>query len=246
MKISAIVLAYNEEDRIQKCLRALNFASEIIVVDNRSRDKTVAIAKKNKARILSVVSSDFSHLRNLGAGSARFDWLLFVDADEIVSKELAAEIKEAEAYDFSAFYLPRQNYYFGHIFPYRERMIRLIKKDALVGWRGFIHETAMVKGTIGQLKNPLLHFTHNDLNRMVEKTNRWSAAEALLRLAANHPPVSWWRLIRVMASSFWKSYVTEKGYRAKSYGIIESIYQSFSIFITYAKLWELQNKKRKS
>ena len=246
MKISGIVLSFNEQDKIQKCLQALKFTDEIILIDNGSKDQTVSIAKKNKARIFTEKSNDFSRLRSLGARQSRFDWLLYIDADEIVTEKLAAEIKKATTLKFSSYYLTRQNFYFNTSWPYQEKMIRLIKKDALIGWRGQIHETAIVKHAHGFLKNPLLHYTHDSLTRMVEKTNRWSATEASLRIKANHPPVFSWRFFRVMATSFWRVFIKQKGYRAGTVGLIESIYQSFSIFITYAKLWELQNKKRKS
>jgi hypothetical protein len=78
---------------------------------------------------------------------------------------------------------------------------------------------------------------------MVQKTNSWSDIEARLRLEANHPPVSWWRIIRVMITGFVNSYFSQQGWRAGTVGFIESIYQAYSIFITYAKLWELQQKK---
>jgi len=77
---------------------------------------------------------------------------------------------------------------------------------------------------------------------MVAKTNEWSVVEARLRLDAHHPPVVWWRLVRVMITGFWESFVRNGGWRAGTVGFIESIYQGYSMFITYAKLWEMQVK----
>ena len=122
-------------------------------------------------------------------------------------------------------------------------MVRLVRKDALVGWQGGLHETAQVRGKIGRLDGELMHDTHRDLTGMLEKTNIWSDFEAQLRYKNNHPPISWWRFFRVMISAFWKSYIREKGYLAGTVGLIESLYQSFSMFITYAKLWEKQNNR---
>ena len=78
---------------------------------------------------------------------------------------------------------------------------------------------------------------------MVAKTNLWSEIESALRLKNSHPPMTWWRFFRVMVSAFYDSYFRQAGYKLGTVGLIESIYQAFSIFITYAKLWEKQNKK---
>ena len=243
MSISAVVLARNEEQNIKKCLDRLKFASETIVIDDSSTDKTRKIASNLKARVYTTHNKDFSEMRNLAKEYAKSDWLLYVDSDELVTDKLAAEIKLSVKENFSAFAIVRQNYFFGVLWPHSENMIRLIKKDALIGWLGKVHETARIKGDIGQLKNPILHYTHNDLSLMVDKTNEWSEIEAELRFKSGHPQVSWWRLFRVMFTAFWNSYVGQKGYKAGVIGLIESIYQSFSIFVTYAKLWEKQRKK---
>ena len=78
---------------------------------------------------------------------------------------------------------------------------------------------------------------------MVEKTNQWSDVEASLRFKSKHPQVTWWRFIRVMWSAFYKSYIGQRGFKAGVIGLIESIYQAFSMFITYAKLWEMQTNQ---
>ena len=78
---------------------------------------------------------------------------------------------------------------------------------------------------------------------MLSKTIAWSSQEALLRYNSGHPKMSWWRFPRVMISAFLSSYVKQQGYRAGVVGIIEGIYQSFSMFVTYAKLWELQKSQ---
>ena len=78
---------------------------------------------------------------------------------------------------------------------------------------------------------------------MVEKTNKWSESEAELRYKAGHPEMSWWRFLRVMFTAFTDSYFKEKGYKSGTAGLVEAVFQSFSMFITYAKLWEKQIKK---
>jgi hypothetical protein len=94
-----------------------------------------------------------------------------------------------------------------------------------------------------QIESPIQHFTHRNLSQMVRKTNEWSLFEAKLRLESKHPQLAPWRFLRVMGTEFINSYVKNKGYKNGVYGLIEGMYQAFSIFITYAKLWELQQRK---
>ena len=146
-----------------------------------------------------------------------------------------------------AYVIPRKNYYLGSSWPSNDGMVRLIRKDSLIRWVGKVHEHAEIRGDVGRLRNHFLHDTHRTLEEMVAKTNEWSTVEAQLRYQHHHPLVSWWRLIRVMMTAFFDSFVSQGGWRAGTVGWIESVYQAFSIFVTYAKLWEMQqeaNSKR--
>jgi len=241
--ISVIIIAKNEVARIKECIEHVAWADEIIVVDNGSTDETVEIAKKLNAKIIVHRGTNFSALREEGAKAASGEWLLYIDADELVTRELQKEIEEKVQESIVAYYISRKNYYLGHEWPTKDKMIRLIKKDALISWQGKLHEHPEIQGNVGDCKEPLIHNTHRTLSEMVEKTNEWSEIEADLRLRANHPHVVWWRFIRVMVSAFWRSYVQEGGWKAGITGWVESMYQAFSMFITYAKLWERQQKK---
>jgi len=245
MKISGVVIAKNAEAIIEDCLSSLKFCDEIIVVDNGSTDRTIEIARRNEAKIVSEKSDDFSGIRNTGLDKASADWVLYVDSDERVTDDLAKEIlaKLKSPGEYAAFRLKRKNYYLGGFeWPYVEKLERLFKKQNFKGWIGKIHESPRVEGEIGDLENYLLHFTHRNLSQMLNKTIEWSETEANLRFSNNHPKMSWWRFPRVMFSAFFNSYLKQGGYKAGTVGIIESIYQAFSIFITYAKLWEKQQK----
>ena len=243
-QISAIVIARNEAVRLPACLERLKWADEIIVVDNNSSDATAGIAKKYHAQVIPEHSNSFSALRDTGAKHAKGMWLLYVDADETVPDRLREEILSTihEARHV-AYFIPRENYYLGTRWPSQDGMVRLIRKDSLIRWEGVLHEHAVVNGTIGKLHNYFIHTTHRTLEEMVAKTNEWSDAEARLRHDAHHPPISWWRLFRVMITGFWESFIQQGGWKAGVAGWIESIYQAFSMFITYAKLWELQQKQ---
>ncbi len=241
-KISSIIIAKNEESMIKDALESLIFCDEIIVVNNDSTDKTKEISEKY-ATVYDYKSNDFSELRNFGLSKATHDYILYLDADERVSETLKKSIQEilSKDSDFAAFKLLRKNYYFGrNEWPYIEKLERLFKKDKLVKWKGQLHESPVFEGKIRQLEGFILHFTHRDLESMLDKTIKWSTTESLLRYNSNHPQMSWWRFPRVMVSAFLGSYIKQKGYKAGGVGIVESVYQSFSAFITYAKLWELQ------
>lgn len=243
MKLSAIIITRNEENNIINCIKTLGFADEVIVIDNDSTDQTVVKAKGQKAQVYSISGLDFSYLRNIGKEKSRSGWILYIDADERVTPQLAREIVgkiNAEVH-YHAYKLVRQNYFLGTLWPKQEHMVRLIKKESLIGWQGSLHETPHISGEIGKLSGLLLHYTHRDLSSMVVKTNEWSDIEAQLRFQNGHPQMKWWRFFRVMITAFWRSYITDEGWKVGIAGLIESIYQSFSTFITYAKLWEKQN-----
>lgn len=246
-KISAVVLARNEAERIGDCITSLNFAQEKIVIDNGSTDDTIKIAEKNGA-VVYKATGDFSKLRNLGLAKAKFDWILYIDADERITPKLETEIlSTVKSFDPEkspkGYFIRRRNYYLGREWPYQDKLERFFWKKSLTGWSGPLHETAKVNGEIGVLNELLIHYSHRTLTEMVSKTNEWSEVEARLRFGAGHPPVVWWRFLRVMFTGFWNSFIHEGGWRAGTVGWIESIYQSFSMFITYAKLWEMQQKK---
>lgn len=246
-KISAVVIAKNEENIIADCLSSISFCDEVIVIDNNSSDQTSSIAKKMGARVFDINTDDFSKLRNYGFEKASYEWILHIDADERVTSELARSIKHQvlsiKKKNITAFEVKRKNFYYGNYeWPYIEKIIRLFKKDKLKGWKGKIHESPDINGEVGELDGFLLHYSHRDLSSMVSKTIEWSQIEAKLRLNTNHPQMTWWRFPRVMFSAFFDSYIKQGGWKVGTVGIIESFYQAFSIFITYAKLWEIQKK----
>lgn len=264
-KLSVIILAKNAENLLADCIESVKFADEIIVIDDASIDRTKELAARLGAKVVEDTSKSFAEKRNRGLKEARGEWVLYVDTDERVSPELkrniqfviANEVKQSHTQkiasspaergsrnDAVAYKISRQNFYLGnHPWPKIEKLERLFKKSSLTEWYGTLHESPKVEGKIGDMDGLLLHYTHRDLSSMLAKTIIWSDAEARLRFDAHHPPMTWWRFPRVMLTAFWDSYIKQQGFKAGSMGLIESLYQAFSIFVTYAKLWELQQKK---
>jgi len=242
--VDAIIIAKNESARIAQCIERLSFCSHIFVIDNGSTDNTASIAKKSGAIAHTTTSKNFADIRNTGASYSKADWLLYIDADEFVSQTLADEIVnviDGES-DNKAYRILRDNYYLGYLWPTHDGMVRLIHRSSLKKWSGDIHEHAEVEGELGVLDNHLTHDTHRTLHEMTEKTNEWSEIEAKLRFDAKHPRIVPWRLFRVMLTGFVTSYVKEGGWKMGTVGLIESMFQAFSMFTTYAKLWELQER----
>jgi len=248
-KISAVIIAKNEETMIEDAIRSLKFADNIIVIDNKSTDKTAEIAQKLGAKVYSSEINDFAKLRDFAKTKVKTTYILYIDADERVSTDLATEIKKVvkqNSEDIACYRLSRQNYYLGNNpWPYIEKLERMFRTNKLKKWSGKLHETAIYEGKPQDLDSLIFHYTHRNLTQMIEKTNIWSDIEAKNRYDSNHPPMVWWRFPRVMVSEFSNSYFSQGGWRAGTVGLIESIYQAFSIFITYSKLWELQQKNEK-
>lgn len=253
MKLSAVIIAKDAGEIITDCLNSVSFCDEVIVVDAGSTDNTMSIAKKYGARVVKGTESNFAQQRNIGKEAAEGEWVLYVDTDERVSKELQEEIlsvigqSEAtqELTGIVAYRIKRQNFYLGnHPWPKIEKLERLFRKRNLEGWYGALHETAKVNGKIGELEGLLLHYTHRDVGSMLEKTILWSQTEAQLRLDAHHPAIVSWRLIRVMLTGFFDSYIKQGGWKAGTMGLIESTFQAYSMFITYARLWEMQQARK--
>ncbi len=247
MNLTAIIIAKNESEVIANALESVKFCDEIIVVDNNSSDNTPLVAQKFGAKVISEKTSNFSELRNFGKESSKSDFILYIDADEVVSTELRESIlRVINSLNFSdAYKIKRKNFYLGkNEWKREEKMERLFYKPNFLGWSGSIHESPNVNGKIAELDGYLLHFTHRNLSQMLLKTIEWSDVEAKIRFDSNHPRMSWWRFPRVMLTTFINYYLMQKGYRLGSIGLIESIYQSYSTFITYAKLWEIQVKNQ--
>lgn len=248
MTLSIVVIAKNEEDLIENCLKSCEFGDELIVIDNGSTDKSAEIAKSIGARVVKFESMDFSKTRNKGMEESKSDWVLYVDSDERVLKPLKEEILNIiNNTEFSAVALSRKNIIFGQEVNYgpykKDWVIRLFKKDQFETWVGKVHEYGKFKGKLGYSKNSLLHLTHRDLDHFILKSLDWSKIDAKLRLDANHPKMTKWRFIRILITEFYSQLIKRRGLFGGTAGIIDSVLQVFSFYMTYARLWEMQQKE---
>ena len=207
----------------------------------------IDIAKKHGVLVTEFEKGGYSDWRNKGLAKATGDWILYVDADERVTPELRKEISELinkTSEKYSSFAIPRRNIILGremkHGGWWPDYVKRLYKKDSLVKWEGDLHEEPVIKGEMGHLDNPLIHEKHDSLGEMVEKTNKWSEIEAKLMYDANHPPMNIFRFITAMVREFWLRMIKKVAFLDGTEGVIYALYQVYSKFISYAKLWEMQ------
>lgn len=248
MKLSAIILSRNSQAHIRKCIASVSWADEVLLIDSHSTDKTAQIAKEMGATVLAHTTNNFAKQRTYAINKAKHEWIFYIDVDERVTDDLRSQIEtvvsdsqETNERKFVAYTVERKNYYLGdHEWPKTERLERLFLKSNLNKWRGALHETAEFDGLCGSLSGYLLHYTHTDLTSMLLKTNEWADIESDLIIASNHPPIVWWRFLRIMVTKFFDSYIKQGGWRVGTAGLIESIFQAYSYFVIYAKAWEKQ------
>jgi len=245
--LSVVVITKNEEDRIKVCLESVKWADEIIVLDNGSTDKTVQISKQFTNKIFIFANLDFSSLRNKGMEEAQGDWVLYIDSDERVLLPLKEEIESLVKSDLSAFAICRKNIIFGKEVKYGpfwpDWVIRLLKKEDFATWVGKVHVYPKFKGNLGYGKNYLLHLTHRNLDQIILKSLEWSKIDAKLRLEARHPKMNGWRFLRIFITESINQGIIRKGFFNGTVGVMDSILQTFSMFMTYIRLWQLQQNK---
>lgn len=252
MKISAVIATKNEEKMLAECLESLRWVDEIVVIDTGSTDKTVSIAKKHNARVVEYHSGKtFSDWRNRELKEAKGEWILYMDADERIPKKLQKEIEAIVANEknkYSWFAIPRSNVIFGKEFRHGgwwpDYVKRLYKRSSLKKWEGDLHEEPVVEGEMGKLDNFMLHIKHETIFEMIQKTNQWSVIEAQLMFDAHHPPMTIPRFLSAMGREFFKRMIKETAFLDGGYGIMMAMYQVFSRFVSYAKLWEMQVKSK--
>lgn len=249
--ISVVILTKNEEQNIEKCILSVKWCDEIIVVDDNSTDKTMEIAKKYKTRIYShPLNNDFSSQRNFGQSHAKNEWILFVDADEIVPDALAYEIsnaiqlKDQNLRDFSGFYIKRSDFMWGKQLKYGEtgniKLLRLGKKGFGV-WIGAAHEKWQIEGSIGKLTNSLLHFPHKTLGEFLEEINFYTDIRAN-ELKNKNTKVFFWSILLYPLGKFIFNYIIKRGFMDGMQGMVFATIMSFHSFLVRGKLW-LKNKK---
>ena len=247
IKISAVVSAYNEEKNIADCLESLEWADEIIVVDNTSSDKTVQIAKKYTSKIFSRVNNQMLNInKNFGFTKAKGEWIINLDADERVSPELKKEILRNFSSDnnFSAFKTARKNILFNkwiqHGIWWPDYQIRLFRKSKGKFNCLHVHEKLTVIGEIGQLDNPLIHYNYRSVSQFIKKMNDIYTDNEAENFLNSGKQIHWFDAIRMPANDFLANFFSRESYKDGLHGLVLSLLQSFYAFLVFCKVWEKQ------
>jgi glycosyltransferase involved in cell wall biosynthesis len=251
--LSVLILAKNEGDRIRECIASAQFAREVVVVDSGSTDGTRDIARGSGARVMETPwPGDFSMQRNRAEAFAACDWVLQLDADEVVTPELAGEIR---AYFRSGLHatlpcarMPRKEIIFGkwvrHGGWYPQYKLRMYRKGA-GSWTGRVHERYDSPGPVHTFANPIVHDSYRDIPLFVEKFNRYSTIDAEEDFAAGRK-FRLHKLFLVPAERFLGRYVRHRGYRDGFHGFALAALIGLNYFLRHLKLWELHYRRRRS
>jgi glycosyltransferase involved in cell wall biosynthesis len=248
VKVSAVVITRNEEANIEAALLSLEgIASEIVVVDSRSTDRTVKLARKYTDRVVERTWTNFADQKNFGNDQASHPWILSLDADERLSPELREELKamlEGEP-ECAAFSMPRRVFYLGrwikHSGWYPDRKVRLFRKER-AHWEGaYVHESLVVDGEVRNLKGDIHHYTYRNIADHLARINRFSDLGAQ-KLYADKKKCRWYHLLLQPFGRFLKSYLLKRGFLDGFAGLVVSVLNGYSIFVRYAKLREIWKK----
>jgi glycosyltransferase involved in cell wall biosynthesis len=244
MKISATIVALNEERNIARAVESLTaVADEIVVVDSGSSDRTREIAAAHGARVIEEPWRGYAAQKNFAASVATYPYILSIDADEELTPALAEEIAalKTSTLQFDAWTMPRMARYLGrwirHSGWYPDRKVRLYRRDR-AAWQGdYVHESVQVSGTTGQLNSDLLHFTCDSLTRHLESLDRYTSLAAQ-QLAAEGRP-SFHRLVIDPPWAFLRTYFLQRGFLDGPHGFLIAAMASFYTFTKYSKAREI-------
>jgi len=253
--ISVIVLTKNEEKNIEACLKTLKWADEIIVIDDRSDDRTVKLAENLGARVFKRdLNDDHASQRNFGLEKAlrsraqgrvtQNKWVLFVDADERVTPQLRAEIQKAIKRNLVGYYLKRTDFLFGKELRFGEtariKLLRLARKGA-GKWRRRVDEVWEIRGETETLKNPLLHYSHPTMSDFLRGVNFKSSlnAKAFYEEGKQTRLIDWLK----PPVKFFQNWILRLGFLDGMEGFIMALMMSFHSFLVRSKLYLLWKRE---
>ncbi|OSS42330.1 glycosyl transferase [Desulfurella amilsii] len=236
MSIGCAIITYNEEDSLERTLKSVEFCDEIVVVDSYSTDNTVNIAKKYTDKVFFNKFLNYGTQKNFAIEKLSTDWVLSIDADEVVGKNLKNEILKATQNSlFDGYYIKIQLVFLGkalHFGGAQNWHLRLFKKKLKFS-ESFVHEK--VQSTkASHLKGKILHYSYKNLSDYIEKLNKYTTISASLKRKNKIHPLLRFNL------EFFKRFILRgaffDGYEGTLYALLSSFYQ----LIKYAKAKELQ------
>jgi glycosyltransferase involved in cell wall biosynthesis len=245
--ISVTIISCNEEQRIGRAIESVRWADEVVVVDSGSTDRTVEVAKNLGARVIERPWPGYGQQKNFAQSEAKHDWILSLDADEVVSPELAREIQDEVAWasaanrDVRGFRLPRKTWYLGrwilHGGWYPNYLVRLADRRFAKWTEPHVHEALEVRGQMKDLQNPLLHYTFRNIREQILTNLRYSRF-GYEDLRASGRGASLVKLLLKPIGKFIETYLLKRGFLDGMPGFIISVNAAHSIFMKYAYFFE--------
>jgi (heptosyl)LPS beta-1,4-glucosyltransferase len=257
IKLSVALATYNEEKNLTSCLEAVkDWVDEIIVVDGASTDKTREIAKKHGAKVIKTTNKPIFHInKQMAIDACRGEWILQLDADEIVDKDLKEEIltivnKESK---YEAFAIKRKNFFLGRWLSkggqYPDRVIRFFKKGkAFLPCRSVHEQMEVPSGKIGRLSGHLLHYPYSDFGEYLIKFNRYT--ELTAKEYQDNPqikPTIWHYIIIELRAmiEFFSRYLRHKGFLDGFPGLVFALFSALHYPVAFIKYWEKEHGSEK-
>jgi glycosyltransferase involved in cell wall biosynthesis len=247
--VTAVIAAHDEAAQIEACIASVEWASEVIVVENDSIDDTIDRARGAGATVISPKFTTIGAARNHGIERAKTPWVLVVDADERCTPELAAEIRQAidKPANRSAFRVPRRNFFLGKEIRHggwgSDRPVRLFRKELRYN-ASLVHEHVNVTGETGELRNALLHYTYVSLDQYFEKFNRYSRWWAEQNHARGRRGSAAAVLFKPPAR-FVSMFFFRGGFLDGAHGLVLACLAAASVMAKYARLWERRLRRER-
>lgn len=247
--LSAFIICCNEERNIERCLESIKWCDEIVVVDSGSTDRTLEIVRRYTDKIYSRAWTGFVAQKRYALGQCSSEWVLNIDADEVVSPELQQQISEVlakhshESRNINGYELSRVVFYMNRWWRrggwYPEYRLRLCRKSATTWGGDDPHEKASVTGETKRLPGELQHYTYTSLTSQMHSLNKFSetAAQTMFKKGEHF---SLLKLLVRPIGRFLKFFVLKSGFREGFPGFVVASLEAFYVFLKYAKLWELE------
>lgn len=245
MPISAVLITLNEENVLEKTLRALAWADEIVVVDSGSTDATVAIAEQFGAKVFFRKFDGYGPQKHFAVAQASHDWVLALDADEVVTQQLQAEIiSTLQKPNYQGYYVPISLIFLNRLLrfggEYKMLHLRLFNKQFGNFNQKTIHEGVELTGKVGRLQHQLLHYSYADLHDYFQKFNHYTS-RAAAQLHEQGKKASLWKVVGRFPLTFLKIYVLKLGFLDGYAGFVWALFSAMYPVVKYAKLREKNN-----
>ncbi|MCC8089083.1 MAG: glycosyltransferase family 2 protein [Rikenellaceae bacterium] len=245
-KLSAVLITYNEEQNIRKTLQSLGFADEIVIVDSLSTDDTVRIAREYTDKIFTRRFDNFSSQRNFSLEQAVCDWVLVMDADEIVTPELQREILQflaSETVELCAVSIGRDNIFMDRVLRHSgaggDHVIRMFPKN--IHYKNEVHEVPDVGGLpVKKFRSRIIHNTYRSYGHTLEKYDHYAKLHAV-QMYRNGYKVTLGKLLLKPGFRFFRHYILKLGFLDGKQGLIFSYLSARGVFDKLVRTWRMQN-----